>query len=66
MELIGAFFGVFERTMSEGQGYVCTQVSELFVAGRHSEELTRMLGGLYRVAREAFAAILELKNRLRG
>ncbi|MDX6587342.1 MAG: hypothetical protein QOI31_1815 [Solirubrobacterales bacterium] len=60
-ELIGAFFGTFERTMSEGQGYVY-MVSELFVAGRHSEELTRMLGELYRTAREAFAAILERKQ----
>ena len=59
-ELIGAFFGMFERTMSEGQGYVY-MVSELFVAGRHSEELTRMLGELYRTAREAFATILEQK-----
>jgi AcrR family transcriptional regulator len=60
-ELIGAFFGLFERTLSEGTGYVY-MVSELFVAGRHSEELTRELGELYRTAREAFAAILERKQ----
>ena len=60
-ELIGAFLGMFERTISEGTGYVY-MVSELFVAGRHSEELTRMLGELYRTAREAFAEILERKQ----
>ena len=60
-ELIGAFFGMFERTMSEGQGYVY-MVSELFVAGRHSPELARELGELYRTARDAFAAILERKQ----
>lgn len=59
--LIGAFFGMFERTMSEGQGYVY-MVSELFVAGRHSPELARELGELYRTAREAFATILERKQ----
>jgi AcrR family transcriptional regulator len=60
-ELIGAFFGMFERTLSEGQGYVY-MVSELFVAGRHSAELTRELGELYRAAREAFAEILVRKE----
>ncbi len=60
-ELIGAFFGMFERTMSEGRGYVY-MVSELFVAGRHSAELTRELGELYRTAREAFAEILNRKQ----
>jgi AcrR family transcriptional regulator len=60
-ELIGAFFGMFERTMSEGQGYVY-MVSELFVAGRHSPELAGELGELYRTARDAFAAILERKQ----
>ena len=60
-ELIGAFVGMFERTMSEGRGYVY-MVSELFVAGRHSAELTRELGELYRTAREAFAEILERKQ----
>ena len=60
-ELIGAFFGMFERTMSGGQGYVY-MVSELFVAGRNSTDLTRELGELYRAAREAFATILERKQ----
>lgn len=60
-ELIMAFFGTFQETLAEGQGYVY-MVSELFVAGRHSEELTRELGELYRNAREAFAAILERKQ----
>jgi AcrR family transcriptional regulator len=60
-ELIGAFFGMFERTLAEERGYVY-MVSELFVAGRHSEELSRMLGELYRTAREEFAAILERKQ----
>ena len=60
-DLIGAFFGMFERTLAERTGYVY-MVSELFVAGRHSEELTRELGELYRTAREAFAVILERKQ----
>lgn len=60
-EIIGAFFGMFERTLSEGTGYVY-MVSELFVAGRHSRELTRELGELYRTARVAFAEILERKQ----
>ncbi len=60
-ELIMAFFGAFQRTMSAERGYVY-MVSELFVAGRHSEELTRELGELYRTARVAFAEILERKE----
>ncbi len=60
-ELIMAFFGTFQKTLAEGTGYVY-MVSELFVAGRHSEELTRELGELYRGAREAFAPILERKQ----
>jgi len=60
-ELIGAFFGMFQRTLAEGTGYVY-MVSELFVAGRHSPELARELGELYRTAREAFSAILERKE----
>lgn len=60
-ELIAAFFGTFRRTVAE-PGYVY-MVSELFVAGRNSEELTRELGSLYRRAREEFAAILRAKER---
>lgn len=60
-ELIGAFFGMFQRTLAEGTGYVY-MVSELFVAGRHAPELARELGELYRTAREAFVAILEQKE----
>lgn len=60
-ELIKAFFGAFQRTMAAERGYVY-MVAELFVAGRHSEELTRELGELYRTARVAFAEILERKE----
>jgi AcrR family transcriptional regulator len=60
-ELIMAFFGTFQKTLAEGRGYVY-MVSELFVAGRHSDELTKELGELYRAAREAFAPILERKQ----
>ena len=60
-ELIAAFFKTFRRTLEE-PGYVY-MVSELFVAGRHSEELTRELGSLYSRAREEFAAILRRKER---
>lgn len=60
-ELIAAFFSTFQRTLEE-RGYVY-MVSELFVAGRHSEELTRELGALYSRARREFAAILRAKER---
>lgn len=60
-ELIMVFLGTFQRTMDEGRGYVY-MVSELFVATRHSEELTKELGSLYRTAREAFVEILNRKE----
>lgn len=61
-ELIAAFFESFQRTLDEQRGYVY-MVSELFVAGRNSEELTRALGALYGRARKEFAAILRAKER---
>lgn len=61
-ELIAAFFETFRRTVKEQRGYVY-MVSELFVAGRHSEELTRELGALYSRARAEFAEILRRKER---
>ena len=61
-ELIAAFFSTFQRTVEEEQGYVY-MVSELFVAGRHSKELSRELGALYSSARGEFARILEAKER---
>jgi AcrR family transcriptional regulator len=59
-EFIMAFFSAFGRTMSEEQGYVY-MVSELFIAGRHSEELASELGSLYGRGREVFTDILERK-----
>src|SRR4051794_23923701 len=56
-EVIASFFETFAHTVSEQQGYVY-MVSELFVAGRHSPELQRALGGLYSQARRVFADIL--------
>jgi AcrR family transcriptional regulator len=56
-EVIAAFYASFARTVADERGYVY-MVSELFVAGRDSPELTRELGQLYSRAREAFAAIL--------
>src|SRR4030095_4605282 len=41
-ELIPAFIDTFRRTLTEERGYVY-MVSELFVAGRSSAELTREL-----------------------
>ena len=61
-EVIAAFFTTFERTIRSEQGYVY-MVSELFVAGRHSAELTRELGELYSRARAEFAEILREKER---
>jgi AcrR family transcriptional regulator len=61
-EVISAFFETFAHTVSEEQGYVYL-VSELFVAGRHSPEISRELGGLYSRARSAFAEILREKER---
>ena len=60
-ELIAAFFTTFQRTLDE-PGYVY-MVSELFVAGRHSRDLTRELGALYSRARREFADILHAKER---
>ena len=60
-EMILALFGTFQRTLEEERGYVY-MISELFVAGRNSQELTRELGALYRDARAAFAEILERKR----
>ncbi len=60
-EVIRAFFDVFARTMAEA-GYVFL-VSELFVAGRHNEEILRELGRLYGTARAEFAEILREKER---
>jgi AcrR family transcriptional regulator len=60
-EVIGAFLETFERTLTREKGYVY-MVSELFVAGRHSQELERELGRLYSRARTAFAEILRKKT----
>jgi AcrR family transcriptional regulator len=60
--VIEAFFDTFARTLSEQRGYVY-MVSELFVAGRHSAELSRELGALYRRARCELAEILRQKER---
>ena len=60
-EVIAAFLASFARTVAAERGYVYT-VSELFVAGRDSPELTRELGRLYGRAREAFAEILREKD----
>jgi AcrR family transcriptional regulator len=60
--VIEAFFETFARTLSEQRGYVY-MVSELFVAGRHSVELSRELGALYRRGRSELAEILRQKER---
>jgi AcrR family transcriptional regulator len=60
-EVIAAFYATFSRTLANQRGYVY-MVSELFVAGRHSPELTRELGRLYSRARAAFAEILREKH----
>jgi len=59
--IVAAFFDTFARTLSEQRGYVY-MVSELFVAGRHSAELSRELGALYRRARSELAEILRQKE----
>jgi AcrR family transcriptional regulator len=60
-EVIGAFYTTFARTLADERGYVY-MVSELFVAGRNSPDLTRELGQLYSRARAAFAEILREKE----
>jgi AcrR family transcriptional regulator len=60
-EVIAAFYATFDRTVADERGYVY-MVSELFVAGRDSPELTRELGQLYSRARRAFAEILREKE----
>jgi AcrR family transcriptional regulator len=60
-EVIAAFEASFARTLADERGYVYL-VSELFVAGRNSPELTRELGHLYGRARAAFAETLRSKN----
>jgi AcrR family transcriptional regulator len=61
-EVIGAFFNMFEDTLSRQTGYVY-MVSELYVAGRQSPDLHRELGELYSRARSEFAEILREKER---
>jgi AcrR family transcriptional regulator len=61
-ELILAFIDTFRRTLTEERGYVY-MVSELFVAGRSSTELTRELGELYHRSRTELAAVLRAKER---
>jgi AcrR family transcriptional regulator len=58
--VIGAIFAAFDRTVTEERGYVY-MVSELFVAGRHLDEIRRELGALYSRARRELAAILREK-----
>jgi AcrR family transcriptional regulator len=60
-EVIAAFNATFARTLADERGYVY-MVSELFVAGRNSPELTQELGRLYSRARRAFADILRAKE----
>jgi AcrR family transcriptional regulator len=60
--VIAAFLTTFQNTLVDETGYVY-MVSELFVAGRHSEELQRELGALYREARTEFARILRHKEK---
>ncbi len=59
--VIAAFFDAFSRTMETEIGYVF-MVSELFVAGRHNEEILEELGRLYGTARDVFAGILSEKE----
>jgi AcrR family transcriptional regulator len=61
-EVIDAFFSTFEQTLDDERGYVY-MVSELFVAGRHSPELERELGALYRQARTELASVLRDKEQ---
>ena len=61
--VIAAFFDAFTRTLEGEVGYVFL-VSELFVAGRHNQEILDELGNLYGTARVEFAAILEEKHQV--
>lgn len=61
-DMISAIFGMFQRTIQAESGYVFL-VSELFVAGRHNEEILFELGRLYETARAEFAEILREKER---
>src|SRR4051794_35409683 len=61
-EVVAAFFGAFERTRNEEQGYAYL-VSEVFIAGRHNPEIRAALANLYDQARTAFAEILQAKER---
>jgi AcrR family transcriptional regulator len=60
--VIAAFFDAFTRTLETEVGYVFL-VSELFVAGRHNDEILAELGRLYGTARAEFAEILREKER---
>ena len=60
-DVILSFFSTFERTLSEEQGYVYL-VTELFIAGRHNDDVRRELGVLYESARAHFADILRKKE----
>ena len=60
--VIAAFFDAFTRTLEGEVGYVFL-VSELFVAGRHNQEILDELGNLYGTARVEFAAILDEKHQ---
>ena len=58
--VIAAIFAAFDRTVTEERGYVY-MVSELFIAGRHLDEIRRELGTLHSRARGELAAILREK-----
>ena len=61
-DVIAAFFTAHRRRVAENQGEIYMG-SELFVAGRHNEEILRELGALYSRAREAVAEIIREKER---
>ena len=61
-ELILAFIDTYRRTIEQERGYVY-MVSELFVAARNSEELSRELGDLYARSRTELAEVLREKER---
>ena len=59
--VLAAFFDAFTRTLETEVGYVF-MISEMFVAGRHNDEILGELGRLYGTARAEIAELLRQKE----
>ena len=59
--VLAAFFDALTRTLETEVGYVF-MISEMFVAGRHNQEILDELGRLYGTARNEIAAIMREKE----